>query len=60
MIRLRLSILGPAVLLIAVLGVLALMVPDLVQPLITGMFIVMVAAFVIVFLLERSRRHRGR
>ncbi|ALV47126.1 hypothetical protein MB46_18160 [Arthrobacter alpinus] len=58
MLRLRLAILGPAIVLIIAMGILAIVVPDLIQPLMIGCFIVMVVALATVLMVERARRNR--
>lgn len=58
--KLRLKIIGPAVIIILAMGVLAIAQPDLLRPLTIAMFIVFVVALSTVGLIERSRRRRDR
>lgn len=57
MLRLRLAILGPAIVLMVVLGILALVVPNLIQPLMIGCLIVMVVALATVLVVERAKKN---
>lgn len=59
MFKLRLAILGPAIILMIAMGVLAVAVPNLLHPLMIGNVVIMVAALMIVILVERARRNRG-
>lgn len=59
LLKLRLAIAGPAIVLMIVLGVIAVADPDLIKPLIIAILIVPVVAHVAVLLVERAERHRG-